>query len=91
MIEPSLSPLFLALLQAEYGPFTALITFLQGILVAGGSIGVLIGLALIAVAGPRSDRHELGIKVLEGSGVGLLIGLTAEPIYNAILRVVVGV
>lgn len=80
----------LMLAQGDYGPFSGVITLLQSLLVLGGSIGILTGLCVIATAGPNSSRHEFGIYVLEGSGGGLLLGLLAEPAYDLMLKLVVG-
>lgn len=82
-------PLMLA--QGDYGAFSGVITLLQSLLVVGGSIGILAGLAVIATAGPNSNRHQLGIYLLEGSGAGLILGLSAEPLYDLILKLVVGI
>lgn len=76
--------------NGEYGPWTGIINVLQTLLVGASGIGVLLGLAVIATAGPRSDRHQLGIHLLEGAGAGLLIGLSAEPLYALVMKLVVG-
>ncbi len=81
----------LMLAAGDYGPFSGLITLLQSLLVVAGSVGIASGLCVIATAGPNSSRHELGVYLLEGSAAGLLLGLSAEPIYDLILKLVVGI
>lgn len=72
----------LALLQGEYGFWTPLIKMLQGLVLAAGGLGFTVGLAVKATAGHNHDRHALANKLMEGSVVGLFVGLLAVAGYN---------
>lgn len=86
----ALSDLMLAQATGEYGPWTNPINILQGLVVAAGSIGVLLGLAVIASAGANSERIKFGVHLIEGAGAGLFLGLMAEPIYGLLGKLVMG-
>jgi hypothetical protein len=81
MVEQFFLPT-VALLQGGYGPWGTLIGLLQGLVIAAGGVGFVVGLAVKSLAGPREGAQALGNRILEGSIAGLLIGLSAEPIYN---------
>lgn len=74
----------------QYGPFTGLIGLLQGLVIGASSIGALIGLAFIATAGPNSDLHERGLKILGGAFSGIFLGLLASPIYGLLETLIEG-
>ena len=82
-VEQLFLPAVALLLQGDgYGPWGTLIGLLQGLLVAAGGVGFVTGLAVKSLAGPRDAAQALGNRILEGSVVGLLVGLSAEPIYD---------
>lgn len=97
MIESTLTPLIhalalqaaipdpgfaFALLQGKYGFWTSIINLLQGLVLAAGGLGFTVGLAMKASAGHNQDRHALANKLMEGSVVGLFVGLLAVAGYN---------
>lgn len=53
-------------------------TLLQGL----GTLGMLLGLALKAVAGPDEMKHALSHRVMGGAAMGLMVGLLAVDISN---------
>lgn len=58
------------------------ITILQGLLVGAGALGILMGLAVKAVAGANESRHQLSHRLISAAGTGLIIGLLADSIVN---------
>lgn len=82
MVEQLFSPAVAFLKEGGYGPWGALIGLLQGLLIVAGGVGFVTGLAVKSLAGPRDGAQALGNRILEGSVAGLIIGLSAEPIYD---------
>lgn len=73
----------LALLQGgSYGFWGPLISMLQGLVLAAGGLGFTVGLATKATAGHNQERHALANRLMEGSVVGLFVGLLAVAGYN---------
>lgn len=90
MIAVTEASLEILILAQQYGPFTGLITLLKGLIIGAGGIGALIGLGFISVAGPNSDLHERGVKILGGSLLGVFVGLLASPIYGLFSTLIEG-
>ncbi len=61
-----------------------LINLLQGVLIGCGGLGVLVGLAMKALAGPDEGRHETSHKIIGSAATGLAIGLLAPDIYDLV-------
>lgn len=66
------------------GAWDPIIDLLQGVLLACGGLGVLLGVALKAVAGTDEGRHAMSHKLMAAAGVGLMFGLLSRDIYNLI-------
>lgn len=77
--------------NGKYGAWTPIINVMKGCIMAAGGVGIVGGLAILATAGPRKDRHELGIYMLEGSSAGVVLALLVDPIYNLLQTLVVGI
>lgn len=61
-----------------------IINLLQGVLAAAGGLGLLIGVALKAVAGPDENKHAMSHKLIGASLGGVAIAAMAQDIYNLI-------
>lgn len=64
--------------------FDPLINILQALVVTAGGLGMAVGLCLKAVARDNHEMHAKSHWLMAAAAVGLLIGLTAEDIYNLI-------
>lgn len=76
--------------NGKYGAWTPIINIMKGCIGVAGGVGVAASLMILATAGPRKDRHELGIYMLEGSAAGVFLALLVDPIYSLIKFLVVG-
>lgn len=66
------------------GAWSPLIGLLEGLLLACGGLGILLGLAIKAVAGSDEGRHATSHKLIAAAAVGLLVGLLARDIYGMV-------
>ncbi len=66
------------------GAWSPLVGLLEGLLLACAGLGVLLGLAIKAVAGSDEDRHAVSHKLIAAASVGLLAGLLARDVYGMI-------
>lgn len=73
-----------------YGAWTPIINVMKTCIMAAGGVGIGASLVVLATAGPRKDRHELGMHMLEGSSGGVLLALLVDPMYGLLTRLVVG-
>lgn len=64
--------------------WSPLISLLQGLLLGAGGLGILIGIAVKAAAGPNEARHSLSHKLIGAAATGLMIGLLAPEIVDLI-------
>ena len=74
-----------------YGAWTPIINVMKTCIMAAGGVGIATSLVVLATAGPRKDKHELGMYMLEGSSGGVLLALLVDPIYGLLTRLVVGI
>jgi hypothetical protein len=80
------APIPIGVLQVGgYGPWGTVIDILRGLLIAAGSLGLVLGMAVKGAAAGNADRQELGNRLMEGAIVGLFVGLLGEAIYNLIV------
>lgn len=87
LVDLSQPAIVVAALQEanQWGFWAPLVAVLRGLIIAAGGVGVILGLAIKATAGPREDGQTLGNRVLEGALVGLLVGLLSQPFYDLIV------
>lgn len=85
--SPGLALLFQAggAATGDYGPWSAIISILQGLLLAAGGLGVVVGLAVKSAAPINSEAQEAGNRILAGSIVGFMFGALGVPLYDLIV------
>ena len=69
-----------------YGPWGTIVNILQGLIIGAGGLGIVVGIAVKAVAIGNADRQELGNRILERAIFGTFLGFLAGPLYNLIVQ-----
>jgi multidrug efflux pump subunit AcrB len=77
-----LASLTLAQVGSAGGVWGPVITFLQALLMSAGTLGIVLGAAMIAGFAHDEGKRALGWEIIGGSAMGLAIGLLAVPLYN---------
>ncbi len=73
-----------AVAQSEMGVWAPIIKFLEALLMSCGTLGVIVGAAMISVFSYDDGKRALGWQIIGAAVMGLAIGLLATPLYRVI-------